>query len=255
MFNIDLIQPLFAYALTLDGYQIAMGIIISTVLGFSAGNYACSLVHRLPRGLGVLDKKPYCGTCETPLATKDLFPVFSALLLNHKCRYCGAVIPKTHFYTELALGTLFCLCFTKFGFSEQYALMILIGSMLTVLASIHHNDQQVDRRVLITLMLTGLLYRTLVDHSIYPALESALFIAVVSAFIWRKQIEKRAHIYVLPEHAAVLVAGAMCVGTYGVPLFVASYLVIWLVMKLIAKQVRYTMPFSLALVLTLFIAV
>ena len=254
MFNIDLAQSFFTYALTLDAYQIAMGIIVSTVLGFSAGNYACSLVHRLPRGLGVLDKKPYCGSCETLLATKDLFPVFSALLLRHKCRYCGAVIPKTHFYTELALGILFCLCFTKFGFSEQYALMILIGSMLTVLASIHHNDQQVDRRVLVTLLVTGLLYRTLVDHSIYPALEAALFVAVVSAFIWRNQIEKKAHIYVLPEHAVVVVVGAMSVGISVVPLFVALYLALWLVMKVIAKQVRYTMPFSLALVLALFIA-
>ena len=49
------------------GYVLA-GLIWSVALGFAAGNYACSLVYRLPRGRLLLDKKPYCGSCGTMLA-------------------------------------------------------------------------------------------------------------------------------------------------------------------------------------------
>jgi len=280
----DLTATLFTYALTLESSFILQGLIISTVLGFSAGNYACSLVHRLPRGLGVLEKKPYCGSCQTMLATKDLFPVFSALLLNHKCRYCGAVIPKTHFYTELALGLLFCMCFAKFGFGEQYVLVILLGSMLTVLASIHHNsllqpsscdliagstrtsdadivdsvvepqgDGLIDRRVLIAILVMGLLYRSITDGSLYPALEAGLYAALASALLWKKDIKKVGHIYVLPEHALIFVVGAMTVGIFGLLVYLPAYLALWALFKVVNKQLTYTLPFSLALTLALFL--
>ena len=244
----DLAPTLFTYALTLQTHQVIQGLILSTVLGFSAGNYACSLVHRLPRGLGVLEKKPYCGSCGTMLATKDLFPVFSALLLNHKCRYCGASIPKTHFYTELALGLLFCLSFTKFGFGEQYVLVVLIGSMLTVLASIHHNDGKIDRRVLIATLVVGLLYRSITDGTFYPALEAGLYSALAAAFLWKKDVNKVGHIYVLPEHALVFITGAATVGVFGLLWYLPTYIALWAIVKATNKHLTYTLSFSLALI-------
>lgn len=247
----SLLDPLFTYAMTLDIYELLMGLIISLVLGFSAGNYACSLVHRLPRGLGILDKKPYCGSCQTPLATKDLFPVFSALLLGHKCRYCQAPIPKTHYYTELAHGLLFCLCFTKFGFSEHYVLVVLIGSMLAVLASIHHNDKQINRYVLVSVLVTGLIYRTLVDASIFPALQAGLFATIVAALLWKKEVKMVGHIYVLPPYALLFIAGAIVAGLQGLLVYVAAYLGLWAIRQIACKSCTYTVPFSLALVAAL----
>src|ERR1700733_4243052 len=111
------------------GY-ILCGIIWAIALGFAAGNYACSLVHRLPRGRLILDKKPYCGSCGTLLQVRDLFPVVSALLLRHRCRYCGAPFPVSHTWTELLVGLLFVLTFLEHSFSEQFLLITAIGVFL-----------------------------------------------------------------------------------------------------------------------------
>ena len=83
------------------------GIIWAVVMGLALGNYACSLIHRLPRGRLLLDKAPYCGSCGTLLQVKDLFPVISAVLLRHRCRYCGTPFPISHTVTELLLAGLF----------------------------------------------------------------------------------------------------------------------------------------------------
>src|SRR5438128_1277785 len=117
------------------------GVIWSIALGFAVGNYACSLVHRLPRGRLLLDKKPYCGTCGTMLQVKDLFPVISALLLRHRCRYCGTPFPVSHTWTEVLVGALFVLSFFEFSFSDQYILVAGTGVFLITLAAIEANER------------------------------------------------------------------------------------------------------------------
>ncbi len=227
---------------------ILMGIIGSLVFGFSAGNYACSLVHRLPRGLGVLEKKPYCGSCNTMLATKDLFPVISALLLRHKCRYCGAAIPKSHFYTELLLGALFVLCFLHFGFSEQYLLVAILGSMLTVLGSIESNEGKADLRVLVAVAVTGLLFRTLQDHSLYHAFFGGLLGLIIGCGFFHKQIKKRGHIFVPPLPALLIAAGGICSGELGLRYF----LPIFAVLALLSRK-HLTVPFGFAVIASVFL--
>src|SRR5579863_7699785 len=104
------------------------GVLVSVLFGFMVGNFACSLVHRLPRGKSLLEHAPYCGECAHPLSEMDLLPVFGVLLLKHKCRYCGAAIPKSHLWTELVIGALFVLAYLQFGFWQDYLLVIGTGT-------------------------------------------------------------------------------------------------------------------------------
>lgn len=213
-------QQLFPYAAsTLPGFVLA-GVIWSVALGFAAGNYACSLVHRLPRGRAILDKKPYCGSCGTPLATRDLFPVVSALLLRHKCRYCAASIPKTHFWTEILIGALFALCYLRFGFSQSYFLIAALGVFFVVLASIEVNDRIVMKSVLIAVAVLGMVTRTYLDGGIYGFFYGALYGAIVGAVLWRRDIQRVNHIYVLPPPAQLLAVAGLCAGEQGIlPMF------------------------------------
>lgn len=232
-----------------------MGVIVSLVFGVSAGNYACSLVHRLPRGLGLLEKKPYCGSCGTMLATKDLFPVISALLLRHKCRYCSASIPKTHFYTELLLGALFVVCFLKFGFSEPYFLVALLGSMLTVLGSIETNEGTVDKRVLIAVAVVGMMFRILQDATLYNSFFGGLLALVIGCGFFHKQIEKKGHVFVPPLPALLLAVGGFCVGTHGLAFFLPLFALLVLLCKLLAsgKPLHLTVPFGFAVTVSVLV--
>lgn len=247
------IASFFPHAAEIPLGLLLAGIIWSLALGFAAGNYACSLVHRLPRGLGILEKKPYCGSCQTMLATKDLFPVVSALLLRHKCRYCSAPIPKSHFYTEILIGLLFCSCFTVWGFSEQYLIVALLGSMLTVLASIHSNESSVDGRVLLSVLLTGMLFRTLQDDSIYGFFSGGIAGLMLGSLLFHKHIQKRGHIFVPPLPAMLLTVGGVCVGLNGMLLFLPYFAALTLVFKTYKTLIPITVPFGLAVVMSVLI--
>jgi leader peptidase (prepilin peptidase)/N-methyltransferase len=233
------------------GYVLC-GIIWAIALGFAAGNYACSLVHRLPRGRLILDKKPYCGSCGASLQVKDLFPVVSALLLRHRCRYCGTPYPVSHTWTEVLVGLLFLLSFLEYSFSDQFLLIACIGIFLIVLAAIQANEGLVMRSVMLCIVVFGALFRTLQDHTIFNFFQGALLALVIGAVVWRKQIKPVAHVYVLPKQAKLLVIGGLCVGAallpYFIVLFAGFYAIDWLARKLfkVIKPPLVTVSFGLA---------
>ncbi len=236
--------------------NIASGIIMAIAFGFAVGNYACSLVHRLPRGRLLLDKKPYCGHCGTLLQTRDLFPVVSALLLRHRCRYCGTKYPVSHTWTEVLVGALFVLAFFKYNYSEQFMLVITIGVFLITLAAIEANEGVVMGKVMMCVLVAGMLNRVLIDGTIYGFGAGGFYGLILGAVLFYKGIKPVAHIYKLPAPAELLAIGGVCVGIDGLPLFVVAfggfYAVLWSFAKLAdsGKKVVLTVPFGLAVMVS-----
>ncbi len=235
------------------GY-ILCGIIWSIALGFAAGNYACSLVHRLPRGRLLLDKKPYCGTCGHELEVRDLFPVVSAVMLGHKCRYCRTPFPVSHTWTEILVGLLFVLAFLEHNFGEQYLLIVCLGVFLITLSAIEANEKTVMVKLLVPVIVFGMLLRTLVDHTIYEFFLGGIDGLFVGCILWRKQIKKVGHIFVPPMQAWLMSVGALCVGNKGLflffTLFAGFYAIDWTVRKVFsAKPPLITVAFGLATIL------
>lgn len=234
------------------GYVLC-GIIWSLACGFAIGNYACSLVHRLPRGKLILDKTPYCGNCGTLLKTADLFPVFSALWLHHKCRYCKQPFPVSHTWTELCVGFLFVLAFFAHGYGEHFILISFIGVFLITQAAIQANDRIIIGKILLCLLVCGMVYRTLIDGSIFGFVQAGLTGLIFSAFLWRKSIQKVGHVYMLPPEAQMLTVGALIAGQDQLLLFAALMLLFtgfFYVLGLLRhKQLTLSVPFGLALII------
>jgi leader peptidase (prepilin peptidase)/N-methyltransferase len=236
---------------------ILCGIIWAVALGFAVGNYACSLVHRLPRGRLILDQKPYCGSCGAPLQVRDLFPVVSALLLRHRCRYCRVPFPVSHTWTELLVGLLFVLAFLQYNFTEPFILVVTVGVFLITLAAIEANEAMVMGRILLCVAVFGALNRTLADGSIYGFFEGALFGLILGALLWRKEIRPVGHIYSFPEKVQLLTVGGLCVGEKGFLPFIALYAVLWAAGWLYARLARagrplpLTVPFGFAVMIVL----
>ncbi len=234
------------------GYVLC-GIIWSLACGFAVGNYACSLVHRLPRGKLMLDKTPYCGNCGTLLKTADLFPVFSAMWLRHKCRYCKQPFPVSHTWTELCVGLLFVLAFFQHGYGEAFVLISIIGVFLITLAAIDANENMIMGKILVPLMVAGMVYRVLVDASIFGFVQGGLVALLASAFLWRKEVKKVGHVYMLPPQAYMVTAGGLCVGQQhlldyaGLMLgFVALF---FLLAAMRHKRLVLSVPFGLATII------
>jgi leader peptidase (prepilin peptidase) / N-methyltransferase len=225
------------------GYVLC-GVIIAVMFGLAVGNYACSLVHRLPRGKLLLDKTPYCGSCGHLLGVKDLFPVLSALSLKHRCRYCGVKFPTSHTWTEALVALLFVLAFLQHGFTEQFFLIAFIGVFLITLAAIEANDHMIMGKVLLCVGVSGMLYRTLLDHSIYNFFAGALIGGMIGAALMHKHIKKVGHVYVLPLLAQLPAVGGLCVGLSKLPVFLALFAAFYIAGRLLKLPI--TAPFGLA---------
>jgi prepilin signal peptidase PulO-like enzyme (type II secretory pathway) len=236
------------------GY-ILCGIIWAVTLGFAAGNYACSLVHRLPRGRLLLDKKPYCGTCGTLLQVKDLFPVFSALALRHRCRYCRTPFPVSHTWTEVLVGLLFVLAFLQHSFSDRFLLVVCLGTFMITLAAIEANERVVMGRVLVCIAVSGMLYRTLLDGTIYNFFLGAVYGLFLSALVWRKQITPEGHIFKLPPPMTLSALGGLCAGGDNILAFFVFFAAFYATDRLIRTLFRartgplITVAFGLAVII------
>jgi prepilin signal peptidase PulO-like enzyme (type II secretory pathway) len=246
---------MFDAALALDFPTILQGIILSLVFGFAAGNYACSLVHRLPRGRLILDQKPYCGTCHTPLQVRDLFPVVSAMLLRHRCRYCGTPFPVSHTWTEVLVGLLFVLGFLQYGFGEQYLLVVCLGVFLITLSAIEANEGLVMGRIVLCVAVFGIIFRVLQDQTLFDSLAGGFYALIVGAVIWHKQIKPVGHIYSLPKPVELLVVGGLCVGIQSLHFLIAIGVtcfaldVLWRTVRGVEKPALLTASMGVAVVL------
>jgi len=162
-----------------------IGLVWMVVLGPAVGNYACSVVYRLPRGLTPFQRHPFCGHCDTELAPRDLFPILSWCSTQGKCRYCRGPIPAIYTVIEAACGIVFVGYFLQFGISEGFILTASYGVFVIILAAIQWQQGWVSSSVFVYALTCIALMRTLAEGTIYGWAGSA-FCMLVLALVWQR---------------------------------------------------------------------
>ncbi len=85
--------------------------LLGLILGLVAGSFIATLVIRWPERVSIVHGRSRCDSCEAQLQARDLIPVISHLLLQGRCRFCGAPIAPSHLLIELGAGTIGLLAF------------------------------------------------------------------------------------------------------------------------------------------------
>lgn len=210
------------------------------MLGIAAGNYACSLIYRLPINEPLFEKHPFCGSCKTFLKPKDLFPLFSWLWLKGKCRYCGSPIPAIYTVTEIVYAMLFCLGYLKFGHTENFILFLIITCFATILGAIGFKKSYVEFRVLWVILAASVILRTYLDHSIYGALGGGFALGLAGLAGWRLALWKtKSDSKKLPAEVFLLVTAGMCLGFLPGMLFLLTFGAGYLAIRVAYKELDY----------------
>lgn len=171
--------------MTLTGTaDLISAIIILFVVGTAIGNYATSLVYRLPRHLKIAYDPPYCDSCRTYLTTRDMFPFFSWILARGKCRTCGAKVPGLYTVIEFLCAVFLIAGMFQFGLSEKMLLVAAIGIFWLVTVSILFSAGIFATHAVILTAAATLIYRAVEDHSIFPAIRSGYLGLMAGLAVW-----------------------------------------------------------------------
>lgn len=162
-----------------------IGIVMMLVIGPAVGNYACSVVYRLPRGQTPFERHPFCGHCNADLKPIDLFPILSWCLTRGKCRYCAGVIPAVYTVIEAVCGIVFIVYFLHFGIGEPFILYSFYAVMVVILAAIHWQQGWISATIYSYALAAILLARTLAEGSIYGTVQSGFVMLALMLLLYR----------------------------------------------------------------------
>lgn len=190
----------------------AAGVLLMFWAGIAVGNYATSLVYRIPRGLKIANDPPYC-ECDKRmyLAVRDLFPFFSWIANKGQCRFCDIRIPAVYTIMEFLCGFLFVMMWLEYGISEELILVLAIDVFFITLAAMHFNESKLFPIIIVILAAFGAVYRTLLDGTIYGFIMTGYWGLMLGVVVWCIEMLLSRRKIPFPDYVIVLALGAMCV--------------------------------------------
>jgi len=156
-------------------------IILLFTFGAIIGSFLNVLIYRLPRKESILFPASHCPNCHHSIRFRDNIPIISYLLLRGQCFYCHSSIPVRYFLVELLSAMSWVVLYLKFGLSIDFALQLILVSILIVCA---YTDLD-HRRILNSVLLFGLGIGLAITSLLNPAtiLDSIFGMAVGLAFM------------------------------------------------------------------------
>ena len=150
------------------------------VLGAIIGSFLNVVIYRFHTGKSISGNS-HCMSCLRRLRWFELFPLFSYLLLQGKCRTCRSYIPPRYFIVELLTGLAFLAVYLKGGSFETMFLLGILFSLLLVIAVYDISHYIIPDELVILVGLTAVSFYGL---EIYNGTSFNILIpAAMSAFV------------------------------------------------------------------------
>lgn len=116
--------------------QAAVWMVYFFVVGACVGSFLNVVIYRLPKGESVVRPGSRCASCGTPVRWYHNIPIISYLMLRGRCAHCGVEFSPRYLLVEFLTGTVFAVCFVKFGFNPAAVIYMAFSSALLAVAFI-----------------------------------------------------------------------------------------------------------------------
>lgn len=178
-------------------------IILSFIFGVLIGNYATTLLFRIPLGIEIcginknVNTPPHCSTCSHSLKFYEYLPVLSWVFSRFKCNYCGVKINPQYFFLEFSTAIASMIIYSLIGLSEIYILLVILWVSTTLSGLIQLNSGKIYRELTFATISLGMVYRTLLDGSILPFITDIAISSICLSFVMKTskfQIKELIHL-------------------------------------------------------------
>lgn len=159
------------------------------IFGLLIGNFATTVFYRLPRNIKVygFNKKhtrpPHCSFCGHELKWYEYLPFISIFTTFLKCNYCKHPIPYTYIIIEHLAALLAMSSFYLFGNNFDIFIITFCFGMSALLSIfIFFKHKKIYNILTASMIIEGILYRTLTDQTLSYWMTSLCFYSMFS--IW-----------------------------------------------------------------------
>jgi leader peptidase (prepilin peptidase)/N-methyltransferase len=97
------------------------------IFGLFIGSFLNVVIFRFPELKGLISGRSYCPNCKKTIATYDLIPIISYIILWGKCRNCRQKISWQYPFVEFFTGALFFFLAKTVGINYQLIVYLLIA--------------------------------------------------------------------------------------------------------------------------------
>ena len=158
--------------------------IVAFLFGLILGNFATSLLYRLPRDLPLNGsanngKPPHCSECGHHLRFYEYLPLLNWLFTRGTCNYCSQKIDLSYSALELSTAIFATVLYLVIGLNEIYPLILLFGSLLILQNFLYFRSDRTFDTIHITIATLAIIYRVMVDLSYIEALLYFLTIFII----------------------------------------------------------------------------
>ncbi len=168
----------------MPAFMTALIYIMIFLYGIVIGSFLNVCIYRIPKKESIVFPSSHCMECGHKLSWYDLFPVFSFLLLQGRCRYCGAKISKQYPIVEAANGILYVIVFMANGLNAKSILYCLMTSALIVITVIDERTFEIPVSLNYFLAILGVFMCILDSENLLEHIIGALCVSLFLGFLF-----------------------------------------------------------------------
>jgi leader peptidase (prepilin peptidase)/N-methyltransferase len=164
--------------------------IFTVLFGLAFGSFLNVCISRWPRGQSIVHPPSRCPECGESIWIRDNLPLLGWILLGGRCRHCGWRIPLRYPLVELAMASLFLLCYLTFDLTITAVGMAVLCFLLLGLAITDAETLLLPNAFTLPGIALGVIYCTLRGgwrgglYAIAYALAAATLIILIRGAYW-----------------------------------------------------------------------
>ena len=135
----------------------------AALLGAVIGSFLNVVIHRVPLGESLVSPGSHCPSCGAAVRARDNVPVLSWLLLQGRCRDCGARISPRYPIVEALTAAAFAAVVAVRGFDDDLWLELPFVACLIALAGIDLDHKLLPNKIVYPMAAWGLVATALFE--------------------------------------------------------------------------------------------
>lgn len=216
------------------------------LFGVLIGNFTTTLFYRLPRNIMISGfnqkstRPPFCSNCNHVLLFYEYLPILSWFSTLGKCNYCHTPINKSYILLEILIGLIAIILYYFIGHNLEYFFLYFCFAALAALnIFIYLEHNFIPTQVTLGIIITGIIYRTLIDQEIFLWLASLSVGCILSLWVIQESMEdKNSYNYNRLLVHLILPVSLWC-RSESVLLFIISVALCYLFSKVIKYRIFY----------------